>query len=109
MEAEFLDLMPDTITIAPSTGAFTDRGQPSVGVAVSYRCRIEPVEGERIIRSSSGEERKAAWVLYVNATTFLDPEGQLTLPVGFVPRTPPFYAIGRQADESGSHHVVIHV
>lgn len=107
MESELLELMPDTITIAPPDGTYTDRGQPNFGAAVSYACRIEPTQGEQIVYGPSGEERKAAWTIYVGTTSALNPEGQLTLPSGFSPQTPPFYAIGRQADETASHHAVI--
>lgn len=107
MEAEFFELMPDTITIEPPDGTFTDRGQPNYGAAVSYPCRIEPVSGEVIVRGQSGEERKAAWKIYVGTTSALNPTGRLTLPTGFDPQQPPFYAIGRQADEVGSHHAEI--
>jgi len=109
VEPEFFEFMPDTITIAPSDGTFTDRGQPNFGAAVSYACRIEPVKGEQIVRSASGEERKAAWRIYVGTTSALDPTGQLTLPAGFDPQTPPFFSVGRQADETASHHVEIYV
>ena len=107
MEAEFFELMPDTITIEPPDGTFTDRGQPNYGAAVSYPCRIEPASGEEIKRGGSGEERKASWRIYVGTTTALNPTGRLTLPAGFDPQQPPFYAIGRQADEVGSHHAEI--
>ena len=109
MDTELLELMPDTITIALPTGAYSDRGQPSFGAAVSYPCRIEPASGEEIVRGPNAEERKAAWRIYVGSTAALNPEGQLTLPTGFSPQTPPFFSIGRMADEVGSHHSVIMV
>ena len=104
METDFLELMSDTITIEPPSGTYTDRGQPNYGAAVSYACRIEPARGEHIIRGPSGEERKAAWHLYVSTTTALNAEGRLTLPSGFNPQQPPFYSVGRRADEEGVHH-----
>ena len=104
---ELLSLMCDTITIAPPSGTYSDRGQPSFGAAVSYPCRIEPASGEEIVRGPNAEERKASWRIYVGSTSALDPEGQLTLPAGFSPQTPPFFSIGRMADEVGSHHSVI--
>lgn len=109
MEDDFLELMFDTITIAPSAGTYSDRGQPNFGTAVSYSCRIEPADGEEMVRSGTGEERKASWRIYVGTTAALDPEGQLTLPTGFLPRTPPFFSIGRMTDENGAHHQVITV
>src|SRR3990167_9046511 len=99
--------MPDTITIEPPDGTYTDRGQVNFGAAVSYPCRIEPTRGEQLIYGPSGEERKAAWTIYVGTTSALNPTGRLTLPAGFLPLQPPFFAIGREADENGSHHAVI--
>ena len=107
MESEFFELMPDTITIAPPDGTFTDRGQPNFGAAVSYPCRIQPTNGEEVVRGVSGEERTAAWRIFVGTSAALNPTGQLTLPAGFDPQQPPFFAIGRQADEVGGHHVEI--
>lgn len=107
MESELLELMPDTITIAPPSGTYDDRGQANYGTAVSYPCRIEPAKGEQIIYASDGRERKAAWQIQVGTTATLNPEGRLTLPSGFNPQVPPFYSVGRVADENGAHHVVV--
>ena len=107
MEEELLELMSDTITVEPPSGTYSDRGQPSFGAAVTYPCRIEPSNGDEIVRSASGEERKAAWIIYVGTTTTINPESRLTLPSGFTPQQPPFFACGRQADETTSHHQVL--
>ena len=104
MESELLELMSDTITIEPPSGSYSDRGQPTYGAAVTYPCHIEPANGEEMIRSASGEERKAAWRIYVGTTTTISPESRLTLPAGFDPQQPPFFACGRQADELTAHH-----
>lgn len=109
MESELLELMSDTITIEPPDGTFTDRGQPNFGASVSYSCRIEPVDGEEIIYGPGKEERKAKWRIYVGTTSALNPLGRLTLPSGYDPQQPPFFAVGRMPDETGSHHVVIMV
>ena len=108
MEPELLELMPDTITYEPPAGTYTDRGAENYGASVSLACRIEPVNGEVIIRGPEGGERKAAWRIYVGSVaTTVRPDGRLTLPSGFDPQKPPFFAVGREADEITSHHQVI--
>ena len=104
MENELLELMCDTITIEPPDATYSDRGKPNYGAAVTYPCRIEPADGDEIVRSSEGEERKAAWRIYLGTTTTINPESRLTLPAGFTPQQPPFFACGRQADELTAHH-----
>lgn len=106
MESELFDMLADTLTYEPPSGTFTDRGQPTYGAAVTYPCRIEPVQGEEIVRGPSGEERQAKWKIFIGTTTTLSPEGRLTLPSGFDPQQPPFYSLGRMADETAAHHQV---
>lgn len=108
MESELLELMCDTITYEAVSGSYSDRGQPTYDASVSLPCRIEPVSGEEVIRSESGETRKASWRIYVGTTsTTVRPDGRITLPTGFQPQVPPFFAVGREADEYSSHHQVL--
>lgn len=109
MESELLELMPDTILIAAPDGTFTERGQANYGSSTSYPCRIEPVKGEVIVRGPNLQERQAKWRILVGTTAAINPAGRLTLPAGFDPQQPPFWAVGRQADEAGNHHVEIYV
>src|SRR3990167_1934576 len=106
MEADLLDLLVDTITIEPPSGTYSDRGQPAFGAAVSYACRIEPASGEEMVRGPGLEERKASWRIFIDTAT-ISPEARLTLPAGFSPQTQPFFAVGREVDETGAHHVVL--
>lgn len=109
MEPELLELMSDVITYEAPSGTYTDRGQPNYAAAVTYPCHIDPASGDEIVRGPSGEENRAKWTIYVGTTTVLNPEGRITLPAGFDPQTPPVFSIERRADETGSHHQVIHV
>lgn len=104
MEPELLELLSDTITIEPPDGTYTDRGQPNFGAAVTYPCRIEPADGDEIVRGPSGEERKASWRIYLGTATTINPESRVTLPAGFTPQQPPFVSAGRVPDEVVSHH-----
>jgi hypothetical protein len=107
-DAEFLDCMPDTITLAPPTG-YDDRGQATFGTAASFSCYIEPVQGEVVIRSAQNQERKAQWRIYIGSATAINPLSKLTLPAGFDPQTPPVFVVGRTTDGDGAHHTVLMV
>ena len=109
MDAELIELMVHTITVEPPAGTYSDRGQPAFGAAVSYACYIDPVKGEEIVRTSSGEERRATYRIYVNATSAISPEGRLTLPSGYDPQQPPMLASALRSDENGAHHVELMV
>lgn len=107
MDAEFKELMPHSITVEPPAGTFSDRGQPNFGTAVTYTCYIEP--SEEIVRTANNEERKASHKIYVDSTAAINPEGRLTLPVGYDPRQPPILASKLVSDENGAHHVELTV
>ncbi len=106
-ENEFLDCMPDTVEFSPPTGVFTARGDVAVGAAASIRARI--VEENTIIYDDEGRERVASVTIWLATTTVLDPEGTLTLPADFTPRTPPIMAVDRFPDDQGAHHTRIRV
>tara|TARA_Y100000310_G_scaffold98201_1_gene95933 strand:- start:25162 stop:25491 length:330 start_codon:yes stop_codon:yes gene_type:complete len=109
MDAELLELLPDVISIKAPDGTYTDRGKENFGFAKEYPARIEPAQGEVIVYGPGGEERQAKWKIYVGTTDAIDPEGELTLPIGFDPRVPPFFAVARETDQNGAHHNVITV
>jgi hypothetical protein len=103
--------MSDTITLAPPTG-YDDRGQATYGAAVSYACRIEPIDnsrGEVVIRSAQNQERRAQWKIYIGSAAAINALSKLTLPSGFDPQTPPIFAVGRWADGDSTHHTVLMV
>lgn len=108
MDAEFLTLMPHTISVAPPDGTYT-RGKPDVGTAVEYVCYIEPTSGEHVVRGADGEERQAKYVIYVSSTSEIDPTGTLTLPAGYDPQSPPILSSKLVSDENGPHHVELMV
>lgn len=107
MEAELLELMPQTIVVEPPAGTYTGRGKANFGAAVSYPCSIQPVEGEEIIRGPKGEERVASWRIFVGTTTKISPESRLTLPAGYTPQQPPFFSVKAWPDDAGLHHMEI--
>ena len=109
MDAEFLALMPHTITVEPPDGTYTDRGAVNYGASVSYSCYIEPVKGETIVRGPDLQERVAQYRIYVNSTSAIDPTGRLTLPSGYNPQQPPILASALVSDETGPHHVELMV
>jgi hypothetical protein len=102
VEAEFLEMLADTCTIAPwvSTNEF---GEFTRGAAVSFACRYQPMTQK--ILSLKGEELISSGILYVNRTTAVDSRDELTLPDGSKPRILRPELI---RDELGPHHVRIY-
>ena len=107
-ESEFLDLMPETITIEQPTSQ-DGYGKRSYGAAISYRCRV--VEKLEKITTVQGREDFATTKVYVapNASSGLLPtlsaRIRVTLPDGTQPNVVGF---GRQSDEDGPHHALIY-
>lgn len=103
LEAEFLDLMTETVTHAAFTGR-SEYGTPSYGAGTSYSCRItrKPTR----IRMPDGSEAIAAAVVWIGGTPTIGASDQLTLPDG---STPPILRADRISDEDGPHHVKVYL
>jgi hypothetical protein len=105
MEPDLLALCIHTITVAPYASQ-NSYGEPTYGAAVSYKARVQGKM--QMVRDSLGVERVSIVVCYVATTASIGPKDKLTLPISFVPVSPPILSVQRQADESGDHHVVIY-
>lgn len=102
LEAELLDLMVDSISVAP----FSTRngyGEPSFGTATILPARIERTN--RKVYGADGTERIATTRIFVPAGTPIDERDRLTLPDG---RTPRILSVERGSDERGEHHQVVY-
>lgn len=103
LEADFLTMTSDTITIAdPSTaskyGAFTF-GSASTGVP----CYIE--QEEVIFTDPTGVEQRASGTLYVLSTSVtMSPQSKVTLPDGSHPE---ILRVDILNDEEGQHHLEV--
>jgi len=104
--ALWLDLMPDTVTIAPYSSQ-NKYGEETRGVAVSYQARS--VGKVMKVLDRQGNERVSTVTTYLGAApTGLTVRDQITLPARFDPRTPEILAIGSFPDEGGAHHTVVY-
>lgn len=104
-EAEFLTMMPHTVTVEPFLGV--DRfNAPSYGPAAIFRARIV---GKVIsLRRSEKEDASGIFDVYLDAgASVFTVDDRLTLPAdaAWVDATPIIFAVARATDESGHHHV----
>lgn len=107
MEAEFLEFMPATVTIAPWISDDAN-ANPTYGTAVSYSARIS-IKDE-LVRSHDGREIVAKGKVYLAAglqpiTTVPTTRDKITLPSQYVPTNPPILDVIPSQDQFGIHHV----
>ena len=108
-ETQFLEMMPDTITIA-SVATRNAQGKPATfNAGVPYRCRIS---GKGLsLRHQQGEEATVIFDAWVQAAeAVISAEDRVTLPAdprwsAFTDEPPILFAVARLTDEDGQHHV----
>lgn len=106
-EAQFLKLMPHTVTLMAPTGKNAQGDSTYVGgIDVPYRARI--VGDILALRMATKDTQSQAFLVYLAPSS--DPistEYRLTLPVdpAWQGPNPIIYAIERETDETGHHHV----
>lgn len=119
-ELDFLSMMPHTITMKPRID-FDIHGEPSYGPEVQYRCRIT---GKFIpLRSATMQSDTPIFDIYCGAK--VDPDDpnnfismtnevigvedfiQLPNDPAWIDGTPEIFAIARETDDDGHHHVKI--
>lgn len=100
--ADWADLMPATVTVAPRTGVDA-AGNPTFGAAVSYKARVEM----RSVRSRdvNGREIVGRGIVYLATTTAPNRNGKVTLPSGYDPQVPVLLEVRQVEDEFGVHHI----
>lgn len=82
-DPEFLDLMKQTVTVAP-LASFDNYGDPSYSTTTTtYRCLVN--QTPTVVRNTMGAEVIAVYTLYVASTSELSPTAQYTLPNGDAP------------------------
>lgn len=104
MEAEFITLMPHSITVKPWSSQ-DKYGKPTFGTAKTYTGRV--VNKVKKVLDINGEERVSNTIVYLNTTDRIDVRDEMTLPAGFVPQVPRIIRVDRFPDENGLHHTVI--
>lgn len=102
---QWLDFMPDTITIDPY-GSQNKYGEETYGASATYRSRV--VGKVRKVTDMNGQERVSTVTAYIGGTPTITPRDRITLPARFNPTQPEILAIGLWPDESGTHHVAVY-
>ena len=95
---DFLDLMPATVTVAPTTGV-DGYGTPSYGAPVSYRARV--VYKQELVRTPSGDEITARGHVWLVTAVRIPDVNRITLPDA---TTPQILVSENYPDQSGAHH-----
>jgi hypothetical protein len=99
--ADFLDLMPDTVTFQPLTG--TDQyAKPSYGNPVSVKARV--VYEDQKTTDDTGQDVVAHGKIYLGGAFNITVKHRATLPDG---THPPIVRVLRYPDETGAHHEVV--
>ena len=106
--AEYLDFMPNTVTVAPWTGVDA-YGASAWGDPVTYPARIV-VRPTRMQRADGTQIVSRARVT-IGAAVLISPKDALTVPSAFVaagvPPHPPILDVQIIPDETGPHHTVV--
>lgn len=100
--SDFLDLMPDTVTVEPFAGR-DGYGKPTYGAPVQVRARVS--YKPQIVHGTDGKEvvaRGAVWLASVS--TDVSTEDRLTLPGGEAVR---IVSVEKHSDGSGLHHIKV--
>lgn len=110
---DWLDMMTQTVTIAPPSATFDSYGARTYGTPVSYPCRIV---GKRTkVTDLHGDEVVSQQTVYLGTEQPIDPEAQVTISTGDAGSTeetaihPQVLATGRYPDEAGAHHSVVYL
>jgi hypothetical protein len=102
IESDFLELMTQTVTIAPLTG-HNDFAEPAYGTAVSHRARV--VGKIRRVLNAEGREVISSQQVYIYGAPDISTQAQITMPDG---TTPQILRVERYPDENGDHHEVVY-
>lgn len=105
-ERDFLELMPDTVTITQRSGS-NAYGEHTFSGATTHRARI--VKKIEMLRTIRGEEKVSDTVVWVAGNgTFpnVEPDDKVTLPDG---TTRPVLQIHTFGDDDGNHHVKVYL
>jgi hypothetical protein len=97
-ESEFLDLMPDVVTLKRSTG-MNISGEHTYDSGEEVQCRV--VLTERIIRTVAGREIHSPITIYVGGSYSVTDTDLIEFADG---QTLPILMVRRYGDEEGVHH-----
>lgn len=102
-EAEFVDMMPDTIRVKTEAATRNFYGEAAHQNAVAHRARV--VHKTKVVRLDSGEEVVTRTHAYVAGAHGITPGSLVILPSG---ATAPVVTVEQYPDEEGAHHEVLY-
>ena len=103
-EDEFLDCMPQTVTMS-TISSLSIRGKPSFSTSATTFAALIQAE-QKLVRAIDGTERVAETTVHINSTSAISPDSQITLSNG---DTRPILAVETFSDDEAIHHCVIHL
>lgn len=103
IEAEFLTLMPSTVTLYSNSSIDKYGKRAWSASGTDYRCRIE--DDNKLLRTESGREVVITGRVYVyGVPASMTTDWKIVLPDG---SSPVIHTVTVQNDQSGAHHAVI--
>lgn len=103
IEADFKELMTQTITIEAFAGN-NAHGEPSYSsTAVSHTARV--VGKTKMVRTAEGKEVVSTSQAYIYGSPGITPKDRITLPDG---TQPVILHVASYPDENGDHHQVVY-
>ena len=100
-EAEFLDVMVDTITWEKFLGV-DEYSNRTYAAPVTIQCRISPKAVQ--VLDPNGDEVVSKASIYTAGDYNIGPQDRITQPDGTVD---PVIRVGRPPDKDGAHHVEV--
>jgi hypothetical protein len=108
MDAGLLDLLVDTVTIAPWASQ-NSAGEATFGSAVSYSALVEyktqNVQSVGISGRSSPRVEVGSAIVHLDGRPSIDLKDKITLPSG---ATPQIHAVYSYSDQSGGYTTEVH-
>ncbi len=99
-EAEYLELMPSTVSIS-TRASHSNYGEPTYStVSVKYRARVVAMPG--FVRNAAQEVVEVRTQVWLASTKAFDTKARITLPDG---TSPPIVKSEVYPDQFGNHHV----
>jgi len=105
--AEFLDFMPDTVTIDAYVSTSVSGTKTYAGAPTSYACRIQMKN--HVVIDRHGREVVASGTIYLGSADVPGVDDLLTVPANYTRRTPPIISVDREPDESGSMYTKLEI
>lgn len=101
---DFLDFMPETVTIYPFTSVSVSGSPTYSSTGTPYPARIEMKNRVIVVR---GREVNSIGRVFMGTTTAPDIKDKIVLPSKYSPVSPPIIDVNPTNDEFGTHHVTL--